>query len=105
MSDAAVAVLLLVAATAVAVSAIGVAAMSNLFDKLHYLGPASIVAPVAVAAAVVIKEGLGVPGVKSLLTATVLVITSPVLGHATARAARIRQFGHWAATEHERVAR
>jgi multisubunit Na+/H+ antiporter MnhG subunit len=30
-----------------------------------------------------------------VLVALVLILTNPVLGHATARAARIRQFGEW----------
>jgi multisubunit Na+/H+ antiporter MnhG subunit len=61
-----------------------------------------VVAPVAIAAAVVLEERLSAAGVKAVLVAVVLAVTNPVLGHATARAARIRQFGEWTVREEER---
>mgnify|MGYP003290967187 CR=1 FL=1 len=36
-----------------------------------------------------------------ILVALVLVVTNPVLSHATARAARIRQFGEWTVQDGE----
>jgi multisubunit Na+/H+ antiporter MnhG subunit len=86
----------------VVISAVGVAAMTNVYDRMHYLGPASMVAPVAVAGAVVAREGLSAAGIKAVLVAVVISATSPVLTHATGRAARIREFGHWAPTDDER---
>jgi multicomponent Na+:H+ antiporter subunit G len=65
--------------------------MEDAYDKLHYLGPAAIVGPLFVAAAVVINEGFSQAGIKSLLTAFLLMLSSPVLTHATARALYIRQ--------------
>ena len=38
-----------------------------------------------------------------MLVFVLLLITNPVVTHATARAARIRQFGHWVALRAERV--
>ena len=38
-----------------------------------------------------------------MLVFVLLVLTNPVLSHATARAARIRQFGHWVALRADRV--
>jgi multisubunit Na+/H+ antiporter MnhG subunit len=73
---------------------IGVLVMDGAYDKLHYLGPASIVGPLLVAAAVVVRESLSQAGIKALLTAGLLIVSSPVLTHATARALYIRQRDH-----------
>jgi monovalent cation/proton antiporter MnhG/PhaG subunit len=73
---------------------IGVLVMDDAYDKLHYLGPAAIVGPLFIAAAVVVRESLSQAGIKALLTAGLLIIASPVLSHATARALYIRQRDH-----------
>jgi len=73
---------------------IGVLVMDDAFDKLHYLGPATIVGPVAVAAAVVVRESLSQAGIKAILAVALLVVASPVLSHATARALYIRRRDH-----------
>ena len=61
-----------------------------------------MIPPVAIAAAVVLEERLSAAGIKALLIALVLVVTNPVLGHATARAARIREHGQWTVRDEER---
>ena len=76
--------------------------MRDAYDRLHYTTPAAVVAPVAIAAAVVLEERLSAAGIKAVLIALVLVLTNPVLGHATARAARIREFGQWTIRDEER---
>jgi multicomponent Na+:H+ antiporter subunit G len=91
----AVSVLLVVGVGATLVSCVGVLAMRNAYDRLHYTAPASTIAPVAIAAAVVLEERFSAAGTKAVLVALVLLMTNPVLTHATARAARIRQFGEW----------
>jgi len=73
---------------------IGVLVMDDAYDKLHYLGPAAIVGPLFIAAAVVVAEALSQAGIKALLTAVLLIVASPVLSHATARALYIRQRDH-----------
>jgi len=70
---------------------IGVLVMGDAYDKLHYLGPATIVGPVCIAAAIVAQEAFDQAGVKSLLTAALLIVAGPVLTHATARAMSIRR--------------
>jgi multicomponent Na+:H+ antiporter subunit G len=74
---------------------IGLIAVRNAFDRLHYLGPASSVGPLAIAAAVLIEESFTQAGVKSLLVALLLLLKSPVLTHATARAMRIHEEGRF----------
>jgi monovalent cation/proton antiporter MnhG/PhaG subunit len=99
----AVAVLLALGVAVTWLSCLGVLLMRDPYDRLHYTAPASALAPVLIAAAVVVTEGLSAAGVKALLVAFVLVATNPVLGHATARAARIREHGQWTITDAERM--
>jgi len=87
----AVVVLLVVGVAVELACCLGVLVMDDAYDKLHYLGPAAIVGPVAVAAAIVVRESLSQAGIKALLTAGLLIVASPVLSHATARALYIRQ--------------
>jgi multicomponent Na+:H+ antiporter subunit G len=85
------------------ISCLGVLAMPNVFDRLHYTAPASTLGAFAIALAVVVEEGWDASSVKAMLVFGLLFVTNPVLTHATARAARIRQFGHWVALRAERV--
>jgi multicomponent Na+:H+ antiporter subunit G len=73
---------------------VGVLVMDDAFDKLHYLGPAAIVGPSVVAVAVLIRSPLSQSGVKAVLTAVLMMVASPVLTHATARALYIRRRDH-----------
>lgn len=93
-------------ATGVAVtlmSCLGVLVMPNVFDRLHYTSPATTLGAFAVSLAIVVEEGWSAASVKAMLVFVLLVVTGTVLTHATARAARIRQFGHWVALRAERV--
>ena len=87
------------------VSAVGLLAMPNLFDRLHYLAPASTLAPVLLAVAVVMTESFDHQGVLTILLALFFLVFQPVLSHATARAARIRERGDWRAPDDEPVRR
>ena len=100
--DLAVVALLVLGVGITLLSCVGVLVMRNPYDRLHYTAPAAVLAPVAIAVAVVLEERLSAAGIKAVLVAIVLVTTNPVLGHATARAARIRQFGEWTVREEER---
>ena len=101
-TELAVAALLTLGVAVTWLSCLGVLLMRDPYDRLHYTAPASVLAPVPIAAAVVVTEGLSAAGIKALLVAFVLVATNPVLGHATARAARIRERGQWTITDAER---
>lgn len=70
---------------------LGLLLMDDVFTRLHYVGPATTVAPVAIAAAILVAEALTTAGIKATLITVVIVATSPALTHATARAARARQ--------------
>jgi multicomponent Na+:H+ antiporter subunit G len=98
-----VAALLVVGVGVALASCVGVLLMRDAYDKLHFTAPATTIAPLAIAAAIVLEERLSAAGLKALLVALALLVTNPVLTHATARAARIRQFGEWNIQEGERV--
>ncbi|HEX6675806.1 MAG TPA: monovalent cation/H(+) antiporter subunit G [Actinomycetes bacterium] len=91
----AVAVLLTLGVGVELVCCVGVLVMRDAYDKLHYTAPATTVGSLAVAAAVVVSESFSQVGIKALLVFVALLVTNPVLTHATARAARVRQLGAW----------
>jgi multicomponent Na+:H+ antiporter subunit G len=83
---------------------VGVLVAADVYDRLHLIGPAGIFGPFCLALAIVIDEGpLSQAGLKSMLVALLVLGLSPVLVHATARAAYVRERGSLAllATEPE----
>ena len=95
VGDVAVAVLLALGVASALMGALGLVASRNPYDQLHFTGPATVIGPVAIAAAVLVEEPLSSAGVKAVLVALIMVATGPILLHATARAARIRERGRW----------
>ena len=95
VGDVAVGVLLAVGAASVLLSCVGLVAAPSSWDKLHFTGPATVVAPVALAGAVLVQEPLSSAGIKAVLVAVVMLLTGPVVLHATARAARVRDHGRF----------
>jgi multicomponent Na+:H+ antiporter subunit G len=95
VGDVAVALLLAVGVGSALMSAVGLVASRDPYDQLHFTGPATVIGPVAIAAAVLVEEPLSSAGVKAVLIAIIMLGTGPVLIHATARAARIRERGRW----------
>ena len=89
------AALLVIAGLSGLISLAGVALMSGTANRLHYLAPVSTIGAAAVAAAVMIEESLDDRGIKVLIVLVVLAGLTPLVVHATARAARVRAFGDW----------
>ena len=86
------------------VAVVGVTAMRDVYDRLHYVGLAGFGA-LLVGASVLVREGFSLIGNKALLLAIFVLITAPVLSHVTARAARIRAFGDVVEPPHDQEAR
>ena len=103
LRGAAIAVLLVLGVGVELACCVGVLVMRDAYDRLHYTAPATTVGALAIAAAIVLQESLSAAGVKALLVALALLVTNPVLTHATARAARIRELGEWRIQEGEQV--
>lgn len=90
-------ILLTLAVLTVAASALGVALMRDSYARLHYVTPAAVVAPVLVALAVFVTEGLDVNTGETVLALVFMVAAAPLLSHATIRAMRVRERGDWRA--------
>ncbi len=78
------------------IAVIGLCALRNVYDRLHYVGLASFGAPL-IAAAIVFRESFSLIGDKALLVAAVLVLSGPVLVHTTLRSLLTREKGDWRA--------
>ncbi len=90
-----IATVLLVLGVAVEIVAVvGVTAMRDVYDRLHYVGLAGFGA-LLVGVSVVVREGFSLIGNKALVTGAFLALFGPVLVHATARSMRTRQLGDW----------
>ncbi len=93
--EVAIAALLVIGVGVVLISCLGVVTMPDAYDRLHYTGPANTIAPVAIAAAIVLDEGLSATSAKTVLIVAIVLFTNPLLVHATARAGRVREHGAW----------
>jgi multicomponent Na+:H+ antiporter subunit G len=81
------------AATGVAaqvLACLGVVLMRDALDRLHYTG-ASMLGVACLCAAVVVSESASLIGLKAILTGAFLLVTGPVLVHATARAIHLHR--------------
>ena len=88
-------VLLALAVLIVAASALGVLLMPGAAAKLHYVTPAALVAPVFVAVAIGVQEGLDENTGETFLALFFMVVAGPFLSHATIRAIGVRERGDW----------
>ena len=77
--------------------------MKSRYERLHFMAPVSTVSVTLVLIAVILQEGWGQATIKMVLILLALVFTNAVLAHATARAARVRDLGHWQPGEHEKI--
>jgi multisubunit Na+/H+ antiporter MnhG subunit len=88
-------ILLAVAAAVVLASAIGLLVMRDTYQKLHFVTPVAVVAPLAVGLAVLVRSGWSMNSSLTWLALLFVVIAGPYLSHATIRTARIRDAGDW----------
>jgi monovalent cation/proton antiporter MnhG/PhaG subunit len=90
-------VLLAIGVISILISSVAMLVMKDLYERLHYLFPPATLSVICFTAAVLIDKHFSQAGLKALLIMFLLLSTNAVLTHATARAARIRQFGRWVA--------
>ena len=69
----------------------GVMRMRVVYDRLHYLAPASFLGPLLIALALVVKFQSLLMALKAITILAVLAITGPVVTRVFARAARVRE--------------
>jgi monovalent cation/proton antiporter MnhG/PhaG subunit len=88
---------LLAAGVAVALFAsVGMLAMSDVYDRVHFVAPSTLAA-VLIAGAIWLREGPSIIALQGTLLAIFLLVAGPALAHGTARAARISEHGDWRA--------
>ena len=83
------------AVAVVLLSSVGVLVMRGAYDKLHFVTPAALVAPILVMLAVLVHAGFSATSAETLLALLFMAIAGPFLTHATVRAARVREKGDW----------
>jgi multicomponent Na+:H+ antiporter subunit G len=88
-------ILLGLAALVVLTASVGVVVMPDAYAKLHFVTPATLVAPALVALAVLVQSGLDEDTGETVLALVFLMIGGPFLSHATIRAIRVRETGDW----------
>jgi multisubunit Na+/H+ antiporter MnhG subunit len=91
----AVDVILAVAVAVVLASAAGLLAMRDSYQKLHYVTPIALIAPLLLGVAVLVRSGFTENSALTWLALLFVGFAGPFLSHATIRAARIRQTGDW----------
>jgi multisubunit Na+/H+ antiporter MnhG subunit len=93
IEDAVVGILLATGVALELVFCLGVLVARDALDRLHYAAAAATVGPVLLGAAILVDEGLSAAGVSTVVTVGFLVLLSPALTIATARAAHPRSLG------------
>lgn len=86
---------LALAVLVVLASAVGLLVMRDTYQRLHFVTPVALVAPVLVGLAVLARSGWTESSLETWLALLFVVIAGPFLTHATIRAARIRETGDW----------
>lgn len=82
---------------------VGLLAMRQAIDRLHYAGAATTVGPALVVAAVCVKEGVFTTnGLNAIAVAVLLALLGAALAIGTARAIRLRDHGTLESSEAER---
>jgi monovalent cation/proton antiporter MnhG/PhaG subunit len=83
--------------------AIGLLTAGNPYDRLQFCSPVASVAVLLIVIAVWINDPAWQARVKSALIGVVLFAMNSILSHATARAIRIRDAGHWEPEPDEKI--
>lgn len=95
-------VILAVAVAVVLASAVGLLLMRDAYQRIHYVTPLALVAPVLLGLAILVQSGFSENSGQTWLALLFVVIAGPFLSHATIRAARIRQTGDWRLSDQDR---
>lgn len=77
------------------IGTVGMLRMREPIQALHYLSVPATIGSVAFTIAVFVDQGFGAASLKALLITAVMLAINSVVAHASARAFRTRQLGHW----------
>ena len=90
MRDVATTILLVAGVTTAVLGCLGVLVMRDALDRLHYTG-ALTAAALLIGAAVLVRESFSLIGDRAIIVAVLVLVTNPVLTHATGRALHNRR--------------
>ena len=76
------------------VSTLGLVAMRDWQDRLHYVGLSGF-GVFLIALAILVRESFSLIGDKSLVIGLTMLLSGPVVAHVTVRSGRIRTLGDW----------
>lgn len=96
-------IFLIVGMASFLLTSVGMVLSRDVYQRIQYTYPAATVGLVAVVVAIVIHKSMSQAGIKTLVIGLIVFWTNPVISHATARAARVRQFGNWTPSEKETI--
>jgi monovalent cation/proton antiporter MnhG/PhaG subunit len=85
--------------------AVGLCVARDPYQRLQFCAPVASVAMPIFALAVWIDDPNWQSRIKATLIAIALLLMNSVISHATARAVRIREIGHWPSTDDEKISR
>ncbi len=77
------------------VGVLGMLRMRHPVQALHYMALPATIGAGALTVAVFLESGLGSTSMKTLLIAAIILTINSVVTHATTRAFRARELGHW----------
>jgi multisubunit Na+/H+ antiporter MnhG subunit len=75
---------------------LGLCAMRDVYDRLHYVGLAGFGA-FLIGVSIVVRESFSLIGDKALLVGVILIVSGPIVAQTTMRSLLIRQLGDWRA--------
>jgi len=87
-------VLLIAGGSLQVLAVVGLCAMRDVYDRMHYIGLAGFGA-LLIAIAIVLRESFSLIGDKALLVGVVLIFTGPILVQTTVRSFLVRELGDW----------
>lgn len=77
------------------ISSTGILVMRDVYQRVHYVTPVALVAPISIGIATLIQFGWSSRSAQTWMAIGFMAIAGPYLSHATMRAARIRATGDW----------
>lgn len=95
MKPLAIDILLFVVVASCWIGVVGMLRMRHPIQALHYVSVPATIGSAAFTIALFLDQGFGSASMKGLLVTIVLLAINSVVAHATARAFRTRELGHW----------
>jgi monovalent cation/proton antiporter MnhG/PhaG subunit len=85
------------------ICSIGLTAMRESYQRIHFSSPIVTLSMLLVVVAVFVEESDSQARIKVILIYIPMLVMNSIVNHATARAIRIRQAGQWEPTAQEKI--